>query len=110
MRDLRDDLVRRGDVMDELVKEYNRRWQEGGLKLAWIEKAVDSVRPVADVRENVHGKWVTKEETWRDGIRRRIIRCDQCGRAKPLLIFDQEGECRFCPWCGAEMEKDDGEI
>lgn len=46
MGDLRDDLVRRGDVMDELVKEYNRRWQEGGLKLAWIEKAVDSVRPV----------------------------------------------------------------
>lgn len=49
MGDLRDDLVRRGDVMDELVKEYNRRWQEGGLKLAWIEKAVDSVRPVEDV-------------------------------------------------------------
>lgn len=50
MRDLRDDLVRRGDVMDELVKEYNRRRQEGGLKLAWIEKAVDSARPVEDVR------------------------------------------------------------
>jgi hypothetical protein len=49
-QDLRDDLVRRGDVMDELVKEYNRRWQEGGLKLAWIEKAVDSARPVADVK------------------------------------------------------------
>lgn len=46
MQNLMDDLVRRGDVMDELVKEYNRRWQEGGLKLAWIEKAVDSVSPV----------------------------------------------------------------
>lgn len=56
MCDLKDDLVRRGDVMDELVKEYNRRWQEGGLKLAWIEKAVNSAGPV----------------------REKIIRCKEC--------------------------------
>ena len=40
------DLVRRKDVMDSLVKEYNRRYilgERNGLKLAWIEKAVNEV-------------------------------------------------------------------
>lgn len=40
------DLVRRKDVMDSLVKEYNRRFSLGersGLRLAWIEKAVNDV-------------------------------------------------------------------
>ena len=40
------DLVSRKDVMDSLVKEYNRRYSLGehsGLRLAWIEKAVNEV-------------------------------------------------------------------
>lgn len=41
-----DELVRRGDVMKALTKEYNDRYKEGGLKLAWIEKAVNSVTEV----------------------------------------------------------------
>lgn len=82
MRDLKDDLVRRGDVMDELVKEYNRRWQEGGLKLAWIEKAVDSARPVAQPE---------------------IIRCKDCkwfgriGCAISIVdVYDKPTENDFC--------------
>ena len=46
----RNDLVRREDVMQALLAEYNRRFMagdRGGLKLAWIEKAVDSV-PAAE--------------------------------------------------------------
>lgn len=42
----RNDLVRREDVMQALLAEYNRRFMagdRGGLKLAWIEKAVNSV-------------------------------------------------------------------
>lgn len=38
---MRDDLVRRSEVMESLTAEYNRRYKEGGLKLAWIEKAVN---------------------------------------------------------------------
>ena len=44
----RNDLVRREDVMQALLAEYNRRFMagdRGGLKLAWIEKAVNSVPP-----------------------------------------------------------------
>ena len=47
----RNDLVRREDVMQALLAEYNRRFMagdRGGLKLAWIEKAVDSVPAVQE--------------------------------------------------------------
>ncbi|MBR3238976.1 MAG: hypothetical protein IKF99_11120 [Oscillospiraceae bacterium] len=43
---MRTDLVRRDEVMKALVTEYNRRYAAGekdGLRLAWIEKAVNSV-------------------------------------------------------------------
>jgi len=43
---MRDDLVRRDEVMKALIAEYDRRFMEGdrgGLRLAWIEKAVNSV-------------------------------------------------------------------
>lgn len=41
-----EDTVSREEVMRALKEEYNRRWTMGeraGLKLAWIEKAVNSV-------------------------------------------------------------------
>lgn len=43
---MRHDLIRRDEVMDALTQEYNRRYAAGekdGLRLAWIEKAVNSV-------------------------------------------------------------------
>ncbi len=45
---MRNDLVNRRAVMDSLCKEYNRRYMAGehdGLKLAWIEKAVNDTPP-----------------------------------------------------------------
>lgn len=38
---MRNDLVIRSEIMRSLTEEYNRRYKEGGLKLAWIEKAVN---------------------------------------------------------------------
>ena len=49
---MRDDIVRRSEVMDFLTAEYNRRYKEGGLKLAWIEKAVN----------DTPGLWISVEE------------------------------------------------
>lgn len=40
---MRSELVDRAKVMESLTKEYNIRWDERGLKLAWIEKAVNEV-------------------------------------------------------------------
>lgn len=54
----RNDLVRREDVMQALLAEYNRRFMagdRGGLKLAWIEKAVNSVPAVNAAEEEQTG-------------------------------------------------------
>ena len=42
---MRRELVYRDEIMDSLVKEYNRKRTNDGLKLAWIEKAVNDVKP-----------------------------------------------------------------
>lgn len=46
---MRSELVDRAEVMASLVREYNIRWNEQGLKLAWIEKAVNEVKPVDSI-------------------------------------------------------------
>ena len=43
---MRNDLVSRKAVMDSLTAEYNRRFKEHGLRLAYIEKAVNEVPPL----------------------------------------------------------------
>ena len=40
---VKNDLISRRTVMDSLTHEYNTRRQDGGLKLAWIELAVNRV-------------------------------------------------------------------
>lgn len=47
---MRNDLVSRAAIFDSLVREYNRRYKEGerGLRLAWIEKAVNEVNPASE--------------------------------------------------------------
>lgn len=97
MNDPRDDLVRRGDVMDELVKEYNRRWQEGGLKLAWIEKAVDSARPVAQP-ERKKGRWLTSDDMYETGV------CSACKCDSQEPVSYAITMFKYCPNCGAKME------
>ena len=93
------ELVTRASVMGELVKEYNKHFTEGGLKLEYIETAVYRAPDVGDVRENVHGNWIGTDdephETWK---------CNRCG-------YGYEGPYdfipNFCPNCGADMR---GEI
>ena len=41
-----DDFVERNAVMNSIIAEYNRKGDRDGLKLAWIEKAVNSVPAV----------------------------------------------------------------
>lgn len=94
------DLVSRQEVKKELAAEYNRRFMagdRGGLKMAWIEKAVDDV-PSAQV-ERKKGKW--KEETRRTvhGYDFPISICSECGK----MAVD---EYNFCPNCGADMRGD----
>ena len=58
---MRDDMVSRKAVMDELVKEYNRKAVGKGLALAWIEKAVntpDGWIPVSERLPEQSGKYL----------------------------------------------------
>lgn len=41
---MNDDLVSRQEVMVHLIHEYNRKADDHGLKLAWIEKAVNEAK------------------------------------------------------------------
>ena len=81
---MRNDLVKRNEVMESLTKEYNRRYRvEGasfsGLKLAWIEGAINDVHSAVP----------------------EIIRCRECryGEVDNPCIPDQYF-CRHngCDW------------
>ena len=49
------DLISRSEALESLKKEYNRRHTGDGLKLAWIEKAINDV-PSAEVEDEDDGK------------------------------------------------------
>ena len=58
---MRRDLVYRDEIMDSLVKEYNRKRTNDGLKLAWIEKAVNDVKPAPiDLPDNNVGGMISR--------------------------------------------------
>lgn len=58
---MRRDLVYRDEIMDSLVKEYNRKRTNDGLKLAWIEKAVNDVKPAQiDLPDNNVGELISR--------------------------------------------------
>lgn len=60
---MNDDLISRRLVLDSLVDEYNKRRQEGGLKLAWIELAVN----------RVGSAWISVEERLPKGNERVLL-------------------------------------
>ena len=64
---MKDDTVSRAAVMQSLTREYNRRRTGDGLKLAWIEKAVNEVPEV----------------------KTEIIRCKEC---RHRIVNDHYGE------------------
>ena len=91
------DIIRRRDVMDSLVKEYNRRLSLGerdGLKLAWIEKAVNEVEPARPEQ---------RKGTWRDwdGNLKTSGYCGVCSACGD----DSEYLTDYCPNCGADMRE-----
>ena len=55
---LADDYISRSEAITALAKEYNYRWSQekdfGGLKMAWIEKAINSVPPVISEQKETY--------------------------------------------------------
>lgn len=104
------DLVYRDEIMDSLVKEYNRKRTNDGLKLAWIEKAVNDVKPAQiDLPDNNVGDMISrssllaKYDKEHDGppgrarklieeeppVHTEIIHCKDCGHR------DDHGCCKY---------------
>ena len=55
--------------------------------------------PTADVRENVHGKWIDAMDT--SGV--EFYRCNKCGTYIEKVFFANDYMVNFCPNCGAKM-------
>ncbi len=99
--------IDRKQVMEYLTKEYNYRHSQGerdGLKLAWIEKAVNST-PTVEAIPVRHGKWIDEEQFKRTWYKHHVFKCSECGN---ILDFDGvnagRGDANFCPHCGAKMD------
>lgn len=118
-----EDLISRKEAMKELTAEYNRRYALGekdGLRLAWIEKAINSAPSVSIEQikwerdtaiQQLHelgydlgqkpkkGKWIRTRTMTHDGE----LYCSECEQEHP----EQKIIWNFCPNCGARMVNKD---
>ena len=86
------DLISRQAILDRTVNRnsiWNKITDSEGNNL---EDIINSI-PCADVRENIHGKWIKDEKM---SIVFDIYRCSRC-------TADGEPRYKFCPNCGADM-------
>ena len=93
-------LVEAEDLMRCITKEYNRRRTGDGLRLAWIEKAVNDA---PTIEERKRGEWI--EENRRP--KSMMFYCSECHRTAydPQNHRGGRKRCRYayCPNCGADM-------
>ena len=72
----------------ENVESYERGWNDA------IDAIIEN-EPTADVRENVHGEWIS--------YCYQNLKCSKCG----YVIADSDvSEYHYCPNCGAEMSQE----
>lgn len=95
-----DDCVSREAVMDAITAEYNRKSTGDGLRLAWIEKAVNSVPSVSPQQKVGRWEWVRY-----DGLIGNW-HCSECRTIIPHMPEETDNTpiYKWCPNCGAKME------
>lgn len=81
----------------------SRTYQQDAHTMVYETKKMTDF-PAADVRENVHARWVKVGQFFLDPNRFLNYACSNCG-------FDiEQKKFNYCPNCGAKMEEEDGEI
>ena len=80
-------------------KKYNYSNTAIGYAIGYVMNVIDNAN-TADVRENVHGKWI--EKAGQDWTYSKEYNCSVCGKYR--LVTNPAGcEWNYCPNCGAVM-------
>ena len=96
------DLVRRKDVMDSIVREYNRSRTGDGLKLAWIEKAVNEV-PAAPAQSTV-GQVRVEGQSTKLIDRKDVVHCIDCKHSE--VWYGDKRRCFLWHEAGIDVFED----
>ena len=99
------ELVRRADVQDEID-----RWLDSvgtvlvGKGLSYYGELIGCLEdaPAADVAPVRHGRWIKYP-------RAHYFKCSECKCVAPYkkaMAMDGERKYKYCPGCGAKMDKE----
>lgn len=81
-------------VRKDLIHAYLQCGRNKALSAEVIHGLIEQI-PVADVRENVHGKWVPHHT---------IMNCHICSACTHQVISrNVDNEYAYCPKCGTDM-------
>ena len=111
------ECIEKTAALDICQKEYEERLRMAdycGDTVAWnIGGAIKSI-PTADVVEVRHGRWIPSESDFDDDDTLFDVEdwCDwQCSVCREDICYEDPMERRFlpkfCPNCGARMDKED---
>ena len=84
-------LIDAAEAMQYITDEYNRKRTGDGLRLAWIENAINRT-PTVTVTD-ARSKW----NVWYHGGTNISYSCNRCGQ--PAQV-----KTPYCPYCGAVMD------
>lgn len=112
-----DDLISRQDAVDALYNAdfqiYDGDWAVGRRNYMTKEEACAIIYGLPSAQRK--GKWIPGKELSREFIGTVVVHveyekftCSSCGFAVEDLLYHVDGSpfYKFCPNCGAEMEKE----
>ena len=87
----------------KLMNEYHGMISDESMKIYKIIQMLDNA-PTSDVQEVRHGKMNIYKPISRN--RNATYKCSVCGKLCSSY-YNDVGEWKFCPHCGAKMDGDD---
>ena len=85
---------------EQLINEWDDLSRRYAMPTTPIHKRAFKEFPSADVRENMHGKWISELELYGEG--KWNYQCSVCGRSIRLEQNEILDDYPFCH-CGADM-------